>query len=229
MVFDAFGPMNDRLRAATADLPRVTRWIAACCKRENLAPSGIGQALYAIADSGKITEDEAALLVRSLLSAGLDTTINTIGNALYCFSQFPEEWNKLRRDPGLIRGAIEEVCRFESPVQTFFRTTTRAVEIAGVAVPEGQKVLMLLASANRDPRRWNRADVFDVARRNVGHLAFGHGIHRCVGEMLAKMEVEILLAKLVERVASIFPTAPAELRLNNTIRGFELLPLYFLQ
>jgi cytochrome P450 len=228
MIFNAFGPMNERLRTAMTEFATVTKWIAACCERENLAPGGIGRELYAMADSGEITAEEAALLVRSLLGAGLDTTIHTIGNALYCFSQFPGEWIKLRRNRALIRGAIEEVCRFESPVQTFFRTTTRAVEIAGVAVTEGQKILLLLASANRDPRRWDRAAAFDVTRRNVGHLAFGHGIHRCVGEMLAKVEVEILLTALVERVASIEPAGPAERRLNNTIRGFERLPLCLL-
>lgn len=225
MAFNAFGPQNERLQASMADLPRLSQWIMACCERGNLSPGGIGQALYTMADSGEITRDEAPLLVRSLLTAGLDTTINTIGNALYCFSQYPEEWSKLRRQPGLIRGAIEEVCRFESPVQTFFRTTTCTVEIAGVEIPEGEKVLVFLASANRDPRRWDRPDVFDVTRRSVGHLAFGHGIHRCVGELLAKVETEVLLTKLVERVSSISPRGPAELRLNNTIRGFERLPL----
>lgn len=225
IAFNAFGPQNERLRDAMADLPRVTSWITACCERANLAPGGIGQSLYAVADADEITREEAALLVRSLLTAGLDTTINTIGNALYCFSKFPEEWNKLRREPALVRGALEEVCRFESPVQTFFRTTTRTVEIGGCAIPEGEKVLIFMASANRDPRRWDRADVFDVTRRSVGHLAFGHGIHRCVGELLAKVETEVLLAKLVERVAEISPAAPPELRLNNTIRGFAKLPL----
>jgi 4-methoxybenzoate monooxygenase (O-demethylating) len=225
MAFNAFGPQNERLKASMAELPLRSKWVTACCERQNLAAGGIGQALYALADAGEVTAEEAALLVRSLLTAGLDTTINTIGNALYCFSVFPEQWARLRQNPALIRGAIEEVCRFESPVQTFFRTTTRAVAVGGITIPEGEKVLVFLASANRDPRRWDHPEVFDVTRRSVGHLAFGYGIHRCVGEMLAKVETETLLNKLVERVASIAPAGPAEPRLNNTIRGFERLPL----
>jgi 4-methoxybenzoate monooxygenase (O-demethylating) len=225
MGFNAFGPRNERYEAAMVEFGRVTEWIKACCKRENLAPGGIGEALYNIADSGEITHDEAGMLVRSLLAAGLDTTIHTIGNALSCLSRFPDEWTKVRRDPALIRNVIEEVVRFESPVQTFFRTTTCTVKIGETEIPEGEKVLAFLASANRDPRRWERPDVFDVTRRSVGHLAFGHGIHRCVGEMLAKTETEILLTKLAERVSSIVPAGQAKLRLNNTLRGFERLPL----
>jgi 4-methoxybenzoate monooxygenase (O-demethylating) len=225
MAFNAFGPQNERLKASMAELPRLSKWVTSRCERQNLAAGSIGHALYVLADAGDITADEAALLVRSLLTAGLDTTINTIGNALYCFSQCPEQWARLRHNPVLIRGAIEEVCRFESPVQTFFRTTTRAVGVGGITIPEGEKILVFLASANRDPRRWDHPEVFDVTRRSVGHLAFGYGIHRCVGEMLAKVETETLLNRLVERVASISPAGPAELRLNNTIRGFERLPL----
>lgn len=225
MAFNAFGPRNERYEAAMVEYGRVTEWIAACCKRENLAPGGIGDALYCSADAGEITHEEASLLVRSLLAAGLDTTINAIGNALSCLSRFPDEWNKLRRDPSLIRNAIEEVLRFESPVQTFFRTTTCNVTIGGTAIPEGEKVLAFLASANRDPRRWDRPDVFDISRGSVGHLDFGYGIHTCVGQMLAKTEAEILLTKLVERVSSIVPTGEAKLRLNNTLRGFESMPL----
>jgi cytochrome P450 len=115
--------------------------------------------------------------------------------------------------------------RFESPVQTFFRTTTRAVEVGGVRIGEGEKILMFLASGNRDPRRWENADRFDVHRRTGGHLGFGHGIHRCVGEMLAKMEGEILLAALARRVRRFVPDGEPVMRYNNTLRGWNSIPL----
>ena len=104
--------------------------------------------------AGEITAAEAPLLVRSLLSAGIDTTVNGIGAAIYCLARFPDQLARLRADPSLARNAFEEAVRFESPVQTFFRTTTREVEIGGHRIGEGEKVLMFLGSANRDPRRW---------------------------------------------------------------------------
>ncbi len=100
-------------------------------------------------DSGDITAEEAPLLVRSLLSAGIDTTVNGLGAAIYCLARFPDQLARLRADPSLARNAFEEAIRFESPVQTFLRTTTREVEIAGHRIGEGEKVLMFLGAANR--------------------------------------------------------------------------------
>lgn len=228
MAFNAFGPRNERLAEALANAEPVVAWITASCAREALAPGGIGAEVYAAADAGEVTEEEAGMLVRSLLTAGVDTTVNAIGNALLCFARFPEQWEIVRAEPAIVRGAFDEVMRFESPVQTFFRTTTRAVELGGVAIGEGEKVLMFLASANRDPRRWERADRFEVRRRTGGHLGFGHGIHRCVGEMLAKMEGEILLAALARRAGRFELTGDPVPRYNNTLRGWNSLPLRIL-
>jgi cytochrome P450 len=105
-----------------------------------------------------ITAEEAPLLVRSLLSAGLDTTIVGIGNGLYAFATNPAQWQALREKPALVRPAFDEVLRWESPIQTFFRTTTRAVDIGGIEIPQDAKVLLFLASANRDPRRWDEPE-----------------------------------------------------------------------
>jgi cytochrome P450 len=115
--------------------------------------------IFEAVDSGELTESEAGMLVRSFLSAGIDTTVYGLGNALYCFARYPEQWAILRENPALIRGAFEEVLRFEAPVQTFFRTTTKAVDVSGVKIGDGEKVLLFLAAANRDPRRWERPDL----------------------------------------------------------------------
>ena len=132
------------------------------------------------------------------------------------------KWQALRRDPGLARAAFEEVLRFESPVQTFFRTTTRAVEVDGVVIPEGSKVLLFLGAANRDPRHWEHADRFDITRRAGGHVGFGAGIHACVGRMLARLEGEIVLTALAERVAALTIDGPVERFLNNTLRDSNI-------
>ena len=165
------------------------------------------------------------MLVRSLLTAGLDTTIFGIGAALYCFASFPDQWTVLRSDPKLVRGAFEEALRYVSPVQTFMRTTTRPVSVGDIDIPEGQKVLLVLASANRDPLQWDDPDRFDIRRRTLGHVGFGHGIHVCVGQMLARLEAQVLLASLLEHVERIELIGEPEWRLNNTLHGVDRLPV----
>src|SRR5206468_2320554 len=155
VVFNAFGPRNALFEAAFADAAPVTEWISAACRQEALAPGSLGAQLWEAVDRGEITADQAPLLVRSLLAAGLDTTIYGLGNALYCLATNPDQYALLHADPdGLARAAFEETLRVESPVQTFFRTTTRPVDVAGIEIPDGAKALLFLGSANRDPRRW---------------------------------------------------------------------------
>ncbi|RYF63503.1 MAG: cytochrome P450, partial [Comamonadaceae bacterium] len=123
------------------------------------------------------------------------------------------------------RNAFEEAVRYESPVQTFFRTTTRDVEISGYHVGEGEKVLMFLAAANRDPRRWAEPDRYDITRKTSGHVGFGSGIHMCVGQLVARLEGEVMLSALARKVASIEITGEPTRRFNNTLRGLESLPV----
>jgi 4-methoxybenzoate monooxygenase (O-demethylating) len=225
MVFNSFGPRNDLFNAAMANAGPVRDWIMSKCSRAALKPGGLGMQIFNAVDSGELTEDEAGMLVRSFLSAGIDTTVYGLGNALYCLARYPEQWSALRENPALIRGAFEEVLRFEAPVQSFFRTTTRAVEVSGVRLGDGEKVLLLFAAANRDPRRWDKPDTFDVRRRATGHMTFGTGIHGCVGQAVARLETEAVLGALLKRVAAIEMTAEPKRRLNNTLRGFDTLPL----
>jgi cytochrome P450 len=225
MVFNGFGPRNDLFDKAMANAGPVRDWIMSKCSRAALAPDGLGMQIFRSVDSGELSEAEAGMLVRSFLSAGVDTTVYGIGNALYCFARYPEQWTIVRENPSLMRLAFEEVLRFESPVQTFFRTTTKAVEVGGVQIGEGEKVLLFLAAANRDPRRWERADQFDVKRRATGHMTFGTGIHGCVGQAVARLEAEAVFGALAKRVKAFEMTAEPTLRLNNTLRGLDTLPL----
>ena len=225
MVFNSFGPRNDLFQEAMANAGPVREWIMSKCSRAALAPDGLGMQIFQAVDAGELSEDEAGMLVRSFLSAGIDTTVYGLGNALYCMARYPEQWQVLRQNPSLIRNAFEEVLRFEAPVQTFFRTTTKPVEVGGVQLGEGEKVLLFLAAANRDPRRWERPDAFDVSRRAAGHMTFGTGIHGCVGQAVARLETEAVLGALAKRVKSLELTAEPVRRLNNTLRGFDTLPL----
>jgi len=225
LVFNAFGPPNKLRQDAIERSAPHQAYVAEQCQRQNLAPDGFGAAVHARVDAGDITEAEAAILVRSLLSAGIDTTVNGIGAAIYCLARFPDQWRRLRNDLSLARNAFEEAIRFESPVQTFFRTTAREVEIGGNRIGEGEKILMFLGAANRDPRRWDNPDLYDVTRRTSGHVGFGSGIHMCVGQLVARLEGEVMLAALARKVSAIEIAGPAKRRYNNTLRGLESLPI----
>jgi cytochrome P450 len=216
LLFNSFGPRNALFEAS---LPSANfAWMEAQGRRERLAPDSVGMTIHGAADAGEITPDEASKLVRALLQAGVDTTVNALGAAIYCLALNPDQWAKLHANPALAGAAFEEAIRLESPVQTFFRTTTRPVKIGSVTLEEGQKVLMFLGAANRDPRQWERADDYDIERR-------GAGIHLCVGRLLARLEGEAVLGALAARVATIEISGKVERRLNNTVRALASLPI----
>lgn len=224
-VFNAYGPRNAVFNATEAGLPAAAEWVAQACRRESLTSSGWGMDVYRAADRGECTEEEAGRLVRSFVSAGVDTTVTGIGNMMLAFATFPEQWQRLRGDPSLKKRAFEEALRWDSAVQIFFRTTTCNVDMGGVTVPEGAKILLFLGSANRDPRRWPDPDNFDVGRTASGHVGFGFGIHQCLGQMVARLEAEMVLDALLPRVAGISLAGPPVRRLNNSLHAMASLPI----
>ena len=225
MLFNSFGPENDIFRASLAEAELVLPKLLAQCERASLKPGGLGIRFYEAADAGKIAPEHAPALVRSVLSAGFDTTVNGLSNAIFAFASHPDQWDLLRADASLQRSAFDEIIRWETPVQTFFRTASRDVEIDGVTIPKDDKVLLFLASANRDPRRWREPDRLDLTRNAAGHVAFGSGIHVCVGQMIAKLEAELLFAAFAKRVARFQLAGEPVRRPNNSLRGFATLPV----
>jgi cytochrome P450 len=161
------------------------------------------------------------------LSAGIDTSASAIANALFCFANYPEQWQKVRKDPSLVKPAFEEVMRFESPFQTFFRTAACDTELAGVRIAKDSKIMVSLGAANRDPEKWTDPDNFEISRNTRGHVGFGAGIHGCVGQMVARLEVETLLTALARKVDRIEIVGEPVRQLHNTLRGFERLPMRF--
>ena len=224
-VFNAFGPPNELVAKGAPRVAELSASIAAQCARDVLTPDGFGAQIWAAVDRGDITEAQAPLIVRSLLTAGVDTTVNGLAAVLYAFATNPDQWARLRENPALSRSAFDEAVRFESPVQTFFRTTTRDIEVGGTLIPEGKKILMFLGSANRDPRRWENPDVFDLGRDPSGHVGFGFGIHQCVGQHVARLEASTILNTLAKRVAFLEINGPTRRHHNNTLRAWESLPV----
>ena len=225
MVFNAFGPLNTNFDESTRPAEAVTDYIMRCCTRAELRPDGLGAQAYKAADEGEVTEEEALFIVRSMLGAGLDTTIDAIGNALNCFAKHPGEWQKLRADHTRARAAVEEVLRYDSPFQSYFRTTTRDVELAGHHIPAKRKIMVSVGAANRDPDAWDEPDRFNIDRDASAHLGFGYGIHNCMGQAMARLEMEALFTEMATRIERLEVTARAPRRLNNTLHGFETLPL----
>ncbi len=225
MVFNALGPRNELFEKSMERFKPVSSWVMDHCERKALRPGGLGHLIYQAADTGEITPEQAPMLVRSFLSAGVDTTINGIANVLLTLARHPGEYAKLHANPALARQTFEEGLRYESIVQTIFRTTSRPVEIDGVQIDADRKVLSLLGAANRDPRKWPEPNRFNVERNPVGHVVFGAGIHGCVGQIIARMEGEIVLRTLARKVKRIELTAPHERHLNNSLRAMRTLPL----
>jgi cytochrome P450 len=223
--FQAMGPRNGLYDEAVAHVGRAPEHVAWQMRREALAPEGIGAEIYAAADAEKITDHEAAMLVRSFLSAGVDTTIFGIGFALHALAVHPDQWDLLRKDPALARHAFEETLRWKAPSPIIGRTTRTPTEFGGVRLGAEEKVLLFLGAANRDPRRWENPDVFDITRRATGHLAFGVGVHGCVGQMMARLEAESVLGAVARLVRRIELTAEPRIKYSNWLRGFTELPV----
>jgi cytochrome P450 len=226
MVWATMGPMNALFHEAMRDTGgEVIAWAGACCKRDNLAPGSLGMAMYEAADRGEVTSAEAELLVGILLSAAADTTVMTLANTLRAFSEFPEEFRRVKGDPSLVRAAFEESLRWDSPSRMAGRIAMRDVEIDEFVVPAGTRCGLMFAAANRDPRRWEQPERFDVTRRNTGHLGFGFGVHACVGRVLALLEADALLGAVADSVTRIEKAGEPEPWMTTVGHGPIRLPI----
>jgi cytochrome P450 len=224
--FNTFGPMNERTQAGMPVVMGIFEYLSKEANRQELAPGSWGAAIYDAVDRGEIHEGEAISLMSAYLVAGMDTTVNAVSSAIWLFAKHPDQWAALRADPSLAPNAFEETIRLESPVQNFFRGLTGDAEFGGIRLQRGDRIMMLLGSANRDPRRWGEdADAFDITRDTVGHVGFGGGTHRCAGMFLARMEGAALLSSLARQAGSIQFAGEPTRRLNHVIRGLASLPV----
>lgn len=179
-------------------------------------------------DGDQLSEEELLGTAFLLIIAGFDTTVNLIGNGTLELLRHPDQLAALRADRALLPGAIEEILRFESPLNTAtVRFTAAPVTVRDIEIPAGELVLIALLSANRDEQRFPDADRFDITRNDTRHIAFGRGIHHCVGAPLARMEAEIAFDRLLSRFGDIHLASdePLSYRPSTLMRGLRALPV----
>ncbi len=182
--------------------------------------------VHAHAAEGKLTQDELSATAMLLLAAGFETTVNLIGNGTALLVEHPDQRERLRAEPTLWPNAVDEMLRFDSPVQRTGRMAQRDTEVAGVPVAAGQPVMTLLGGANRDPDVFAEPQQFDVGRPNAGdHVAFSSGIHYCLGAGLARMEGEVGLRALFERFPDLALAGTPHRRATRVLRGYETMPV----
>jgi pimeloyl-[acyl-carrier protein] synthase len=186
-------------------------------------------ALIAAEDEGRsLTEDELLSMCILLLVAGHETTVNLISNGMLALLRNRSQLDRLRAEPALIRTAVEELLRYDSPVQLTGRIPLEDVEIGGKGIGKGQEVVALIGAANRDPAQFLEAERLDLGRSENRHIAFGAGVHFCLGAPLARLEGQIAIGSLVQRVPKIeLAVDELEWRETVTLRGLKRLPVAF--
>jgi cytochrome P450 len=172
-----------------------------------------------------LTDDELVASAILLLNAGHEASVNAFGNGVVTLLQHPEQLELLRADEGLVPTALEEMIRYDAPLQLFERTASEDMQVGDVTVRAGQKVAALLGSANRDPAAFEDADRFDIARQPNHHIGFGAGLHHCLGAPLARMELQISMPTLLRRFPRLEPAGPPVQRTTFVLRGYESVPL----
>ena len=222
-------PLLDDRRVATSKdtLSKLRDYFSDLAERRRADPGeDLVSVLTQIEDEGdRLSHLELQLMLVLLLVAGNETTRNLVGNGLLALLRNPEQLDRLRREPELIGPAVEELTRYDSPVQIDGRSVREDTEVGGVPMERGQYLMLLLGAANRDPEAFDDPDVLDVSRERNPHLGFGRGIHHCLGAPLARMEAEVMLDKLLERFPNVRLAGTPLRRRQIVLRGLSSLPV----
>ena len=224
--FDLLGPFSSVAVRSSGNVLSMLAFVHRLARRRNVIPGSMAHEVVQAIEAGAMKQSQLPSVFIDYLAPSIDTTVSAIGAALWLFALNADQWQILQRDPARIPNAVNEIVRMESAVRAFGRRAVRDTEIEGIRIPAGSRVLVMFASANRDERAWIDPDRFDITRDASRQLGFGHGVHACAGQGLARMETEAMLRSLLRHVDGIELDGAPELALNNVIRRFETLPLH---
>ena len=221
--FDVLGVQNTRGQAACTAIQEMREFIGREATPDKLKPGSWTHRISEMARAGDIDPDLAPFAIRDYMNPSLDTTISAIGHLIYYLASDPSKFAGLKADRTLIPNAVNEAIRLGTPIRSFTRHVAFETIEAGIALPQDARVMMLFASANHDETVFSDPDTFDMSRKNARrHLGFGAGVHMCVGMHLALLEIECLIACLVDKVSRI-ELLGREVVLNNSICAYAKL------
>lgn len=222
--FNGLGPHNDLFWDTHERMAEHQEYSARSRTRDVVKPGGWAHGLFDAEEEGKLPPGTASSMMMSVIRGGMDTTISGIGTAIAQLAQNPDQWALLRADPNLARAAFEEAIRLESPLSRYYRATTRNVVFKGYSLKDDTKIQMFIAAANRDPEKFKDPDRYDITRNTFGHVAFGGGVHTCIGQMIARVEAEAVLKVLAETVSELHVEGPLLHRHSNALRTYASIP-----
>jgi len=222
--FDAMGPMNDLGQAAIPNIEELHQYCINEAVPPNLKLDGWADKLYQAADDGKVERSQCPGMMREYIGPALDTTIFGIGHLLRYLSLDRSQWDMLKADRALVPNAINEALRMDAPIRSFTRLVREDTMLGDVQLNANDRLIVLYGSANRDERHYDDPDRFDITRNNRDQLAFGYGLHTCGGMHLARLEMTALLEAMLDKIAY-FETDTPTIAMNNTLRGFEAMPM----
>ena len=223
--FELMGNPGERRAAAVDNLKNMRRFLEDPATLDNLSVDGWARRATRLGIEGGMNPTRAAELMRDYIAPSLDTTISAIGFGMMLFAKHPDQWVKLRNNRALMKNAIEEIVRLNTPIRAFTRYVDRDAEVAGTWFEKDSRVLMVFGAANRDPLKFPNPDDFDIRRKTVGHVGFGQGVHACLGMNLARLEMDCLFNALADRVEQFELTGPVVSGVNSTIYSLASVPV----
>ena len=221
--FNVLGPMNPR---TVENFPVAAELFEFCSKvkPEELIEGSLGRSIFEAADREEIPYESCGPIIHQYIAAGLESTIASNGNTLKHWVDYPEQYALVSSDPSLVKSAFNESLRLEGPLGLIGRYVNQDVNVSNTLIPSGTQVALLLGAANRDPRKFENPDEYQAARNSTAHLTFGHGIHTCAGQNLARIEAHAILTAFAKRVKSFKSGAPKR-KLANMTRSLDSLPI----
>jgi cytochrome P450 len=223
--FELMGDPGERRAAAIDKLKNLREFLEDPSTLANLSTDGWAKRATELGIDSGMEPKRAVELMRDYIAPSLDTTISAIGFGVMLFAQFPEQWTKLRGNRELMKNAIEEIVRLNTPIRAFTRQVSVDTTVADIAIAKDTRVLMVFGAANRDPYKFSKPNEFDIERNTRGHVGFGQGVHACLGMNLAKLEMDCLFNALADRVERFELTGPVVTGVNSTIYSYSSVPV----